>query len=292
MKPLLLRALLRLSAALPLRATHALGELLGSAIARQRGRLWRVSLANLKLCYPHRDADWHENIARRSLQETAKSLLECGPFWQWPQTRLASLVKQVHGEDVIEDALAEGKGMLVATPHLGAWELSCLWAFARWPMTALYKPGKQAALDQLILDGRMRFGGNLAPTDISGVRTLMKTLAKGEVVAILPDQEPTDGNGVFADFFDTPAYTMVLLNKLARKRRVPVLFAAMQRLPKGEGFELHFLRAGDEVYDPDPVVAAAAVNACVERCIEIAPEQYMWNYKRFRHLPDGGRRKY
>ncbi len=66
----------------------------------------------------------------------------------------------------------------------------------------------------------------------------------------------------------------------------------MERLPIGGGFSLHYMRASDDIYSKDPTVAARAINQCVEKCISIAPEQYMWNYKRFKTLPDGGVRDY
>lgn len=292
MRELLLRGLLRLAALLPLPTTHWLGAQFGRFAAARRGRLWRNSLINIGLCYPQRDARWRRRLARCSLVETGKSLLECGPFWYWSQVRLERLVRAVHGQALVDAALAEGRGMLIATPHMGAWELSSLYGCARWPITILYKPSRLAGLDGLIRGARERFGARLVPTDGAGVRALYKALARGEVVGMLPDQEPGGANGVFADFFGTPANTMVLLSKLARKRRVPVVFAVMRRLPRGRGYELHYLRAGDAVYDADAEVAAAEVNACVERCIALAPEQYMWNYKRFRSLPGGGRRRY
>jgi KDO2-lipid IV(A) lauroyltransferase len=289
---LLTAALLHLCALLPLRWVQALGAWIGARVAAKRGTLWRVSAGNLALCYPQQSDDWRTETTQKSLEETGKSMLECAHFWYRPLGEVDSLVHRVHGAELPEVALAEGRGMILCTPHLGAWELSCMWSSARWPMSILYKPGKNARLDALVKRGRERAGAQLLATDASGVRALVKTLARGGVVGLLPDQEPTEGTGVFADFFDTPAYTMVLLNKLVRKHRVPVIFAATLRRPNGNGFELYFLRAGDDIYDPDPVVAARAVNACVERCVALAPEQYMWNYKRFRHQPDGTRRRY
>jgi len=291
-RELLLRGLLRFAALLPLPVIHWLGAGFGRFAAARRGRLWRNSLTNLALCYPDRDSRWRHQLARRSLIETGKSLLECGPFWYWPRARLERLVRAVHGQALVDAALAEGRGMLLAAPHMSAWELANFYGCTRWPMTILYKPSRLAGLDELIRGARERFGARLVPTDSAGVRALYKALERGEVVGMLPDQEPGETSGVFADFFGTPASTMVLLNKLARKHRVPVIFAVMRRLPRGAGFELHFLRAGDRVYDADPEVAAGEVNACVERCIALAPEQYMWNYKRFRRLPGGGRRRY
>lgn len=292
MKSALLRGLLRLTAVLPLPVVQAMGAALGRLLVARRSKLWRISRVNLALCYPDRAPDWQREMARRSLIETGKSLLEWGPFWFSSRSRLERWVRAVHGQEQVDAALAEGHGMLIASPHMSAWELSCLYGCTRWPMTVLYKPSRSRAWDTLIRNARERFGARLVPTDGAGVRALYKALARGEVVGILPDQEPGEGNGVFADFFGTPASTMVLLNKLARKRRVPVVFAVMRRLPRGQGYELHYLRAGEAIYDADPALAAAEVNACVERCIALAPEQYMWNYKRFRSLPDGGRRDY
>ena len=177
--------------------------------------------------------------------------------------------------------------MLICTPHIGSWELSSLYGCSRFTMTILYRRPRMEELDSLIRSARERFGARMVAAGPQAVKALYRALASGETVGMLPDQEPRLGSGVFAPFFGIPALTMVLLGRFARKSGAGVVFAFMQRLPRGRGYRLHYLRAGEAIHDPDPAVAAGEVNRMVERCIELEPAQYMWGYRRFRRRPPG-----
>jgi Kdo2-lipid IVA lauroyltransferase/acyltransferase len=130
------------------------------------------------------------------------------------------------------------------------------------------------------------------PTGAQGIKGLLKALASGECVGILPDQVPNRGNGVHAPFFGIDAYTMMLITRLAGKRRIPVILIYAQRLRGGQGFHVHYAAAPREIYDPDPVAAAAALNRGVESLVRECPEQYAWSYKRFKNRPPGAQSIY
>ena len=277
---------------LPIPLIHLIGAGMGLVLSMTANRLRRISKVNIALCYPCQTLSWRRRLVRKSLIETGKAFAECGPLWFWNKERIEKLITKVHHQDVVDEALAEGNGMLIATPHTGSWELSSLYGCSRFPMTILFQPSRIPELDTLILDARERFGAKMVPTGTSGIRAVVAALANGETVGMLPDQEPRQGNGCFAPLFKVPAYTPTILCRLSSRKRVPVVFATMQRLPLGKGFNLHYMRASDEIYSSDPAVAARAINRCVEHCIQIAPEQYMWNYKRFRTLHNGGQRDY
>jgi KDO2-lipid IV(A) lauroyltransferase len=104
---------------------------------------------------------------------------------------------------------------------------------------------------------------------------------------MLPDQDPGQGGGVFAPFFGISANSMVLLGRLARKTGAAVFFGYCERLPGTRGYRFHFLPAPAGIDDPDPQVAAAAMNRGVEACVRALPDQYQWSYRRFRNRPPG-----
>ena len=287
-----LRAILRFFSFMPMPVAHVIGAGIGFLLVFIPNKPRRISLINIALCYPDKSHSWHHKLMRRSMVETGKAFAEFGPLWFWKKERIEKLITEVYDEDVVDTALAEGNGMLIATPHMGSWELSSLYGCSRFPMTILYKPSRIPEIDPLILDARERFGAKMVPIDVSGIKAVVSALAKGETMGMLPDQEPKQGNGAFAPLFGVPAYTPTILSKLGSRKRVPVVFAMMERLPLGQGFSLHYMRASDDMYHSDPAVAARAINQCVEKCINIAPQQYMWNYKRFKTLPDGSTRDY
>ncbi|ABM61873.1 lysophospholipid acyltransferase family protein [Halorhodospira halophila] len=277
---------LRILARAPLPVLHAAGTTIGAALAHLPNRPQRVAEINLRLCFPAQDAHQRRRLLRRTLQETCKTALELAPVFKRPPEQVLRWVRQVHGQEHFDQALGEERGVLLLAPHIGCWELLNLWVAARQPLTALYRPPRQPALEPILLAGRSRNGARLLPAGPQGVRGVLRALGRREVVGILPDQEP-DGSEPFAPFFGVPAKTMTLAGRIAQRSGAVPLLAFAERLPGGRGFDLHFFPAEEAVADPDPAVAAAAVNRGVEQCVRRVPAQYQWTYKRFNTQPDG-----
>lgn len=292
MRAAVVKLLLRLFSLLPLRVAHALGAVIGTWLVFMPNKLRAITRINIEKCFPKISAQERGRLVHRSLIETGKTVAEMGALWLWTRNRMLSLVTQVSGEHLLKEALAQGKGTILAAPHLGAWEVVGLYCSAHYPITSLYRPPRMSALDGMMRTARQRLGATLVPTDAGGVRALYRALEKGEMVGILPDQEPGAGTGVFAPFFGVPAYTMVLLSRLALKTQAPVIFAYAERLPLGAGYHLHFSRAPRAIHEGSVEDSTHCVNAMVEECVRALPDQYQWSYKRFRTRPPGEERYY
>lgn len=284
---------LRGLAYLPLPVLHVLGAGLGVGLYGLPNSVRRSMQVNLTLCYPQLTQPKRQRLLRASLRETAKTLLELAALWHQPWTRLAPYTQAVTGEAAVQAALARRQGVIFALPHLGAWEYMGLYLGNRYPFTALYLPPRLAALAESIHHARERTGAKLLPlSEASSLRVLHRALRAGETVGILPDQEAKRGGGVFAPFFHTPALTMTLLGRLARATDAVVIIAFAERLPRGQGYHLHFIPTPPEIAAADPVQAATALNQAIAASIAVAPSQYQWAYHRFRRLPEGGKRTY
>lgn len=279
----MLTGLLRLLAGLPLWVFHAagagLGWLLYLAAPRYAARL-RENLEMSGLCRGGCRPLLHQAIA-----ETGKGALELLPVWLRPLPRVLSLVRECHGWEHVEAARRRGKGLIFLTPHLGCFEIISLYVASRFPLTVLYRPPKLRWLQPLLEAGRSRAQVTLAATDLSGVRALLRTLKRGESIGILPDQVPGQGEGVWADFFGRPAYTMTLVPRLARASGAAIILAAAIRLPRGRGFDLWFEPFSFDLPD-DPVASAGLVNQAMENLIRKDPAQYLWSYNRYK-VPKG-----
>jgi len=286
MRVFLFKFIMGFFARLSLSWNHKLGAGLGWLMAKMNTRLYQTVVKNVLQCYPAEEAPVQQRFMRATIQETAKTITEMGPMWWWPQDRVLGLVVNVSGKAVLDRAMADGRGVILAAPHLGAWELIGLYCSAHYPMTSLYRPPRMAALDPIVRQARQRGGATLVPTDNHGVKKLLKALKKREMIAILPDQEPKKGTGMFAPFFNQPAYTMILLSRLAQKTQAAVIFSFAERLPNGAGYHVHFMAGDAEIADRDMAISVAAVNRGVERCIQQCPTQYQWSYKRFRLKPN------
>ncbi len=289
MRDRLISGLVRLLASLPFGLLGRLGAVVGRLAFWLRIPERRYALTNLALCFPGLSTGERLRLAGRSLIESAKTLAEMPGIWSRPVGFSTGLIREEQGRAVLDQTLAGGRGVIVAAPHLGNWEVVGHYLQLLGPTTSLYRPPRQAALESLMQRGRSSGGARLVPVGPAGVRALYEALRRGETAGILPDQEPRSAaSGAFAPFFGVSALTMTLLSRLARKSGAPVVFCFAERLNGATGYRIHWLPAPEGIADTDPAVAAAALNRGVEACIRLCPEQYQWSYRRFKRRPDNG----
>lgn len=272
--------LLRTNARLPLPVLHGLGNFIGSLLAIIPSKRVATCQTNIKACFPELSNSQHKSLLRKSFRQIAKGLMEAGKLWLRPADENLAMLKSISGEEYIYQAIELGKGVILAAPHLGSWELAGSYVSSRYTLTTMYQEPPLKGLNKLIKDGREGSGGTYVPTDSSGIRAMLKALRKGEMVALLPDQVPSQG-GVIAPFFKNPALTISLLSSLAGKTDATVIFGFAERLPWSRGFHLHFLPPDELISSTSLEESATRINAQVEKCIRMVPDQYLWIYKRF-----------
>ena len=274
--------LLGLFRRLSLKANHRIGVLIGQVAWYLHLPPRRVVLDNLAKCFPEKTQQQRLVLARKSLIESGKSLTELGPLWCWPQHKLERVIIDMPGFDAIEQTLSQGRGVLLLGPHLGAWELGGLAVSMRVPSTIMYRPPRDLQFETLLVEKRSRFGGQLAPANLKGVRQAINALKRAELLAVLPDQSPRAGEGEMAPFFGHPALTLTLIRALIRKSNPAVFVGHAERAADSSGFVIHFRPATEPVGDADLATALAALNREVERSVRECPEHYQWTYPRFR----------
>lgn len=241
---------------------------------------------NLERCFPGMVPEERQKLVLDSFQHYLCSVLETGHNWYWPMERLQSQCDEVVNEELLLDSLETGRGVVVLAPHFGAWEYLGMYLQKLPDIAILYKPPSHRGLEKALLERRRRGGGKLIPATASGLRQLYAHLRAGKGAGVLPDQQPSTGQGRFAPFFGNPALTGVLVPRLVQRTGCLVLLSVCERLPGGR-YRVHILPADEEVYSADILVSLTAVNRGVERCIEIDPPQYLWSYRRFKTQPEG-----
>lgn len=267
----------------PVRGLWHIAAFVGPQVYRFSKRERQVTEINLEVVYPNTPANQRKSLAKQSLQHSTATMLELGHAWMAPPEKVETSVLAVHGRDKLDNARAEGRGVIVLAPHFGNWEVLNFWLSSHFPFTAMYEPPKIADLEPIIRHGRERMGAKLVPTNPRGVAALLKALKRSEAIGILPDQEPDWGSGVFAPFYGRDAYTATLLPKLVARTQARVVTGVALRIP-GKGFDIHFLDADERVYSADDTESATGVNASVEASIALDPAQYQWEYKRYRKV--------
>ena len=129
------------------------------------------------------------------LTHNGMALLELPYLWGLPTKQGAASCTEISGWDVVEQAQARGKGIIFLTPHMGSFESTAQVFSTRAPITVLYRPNRKLEIQQIIEDSRARDNVKLAPTNLGGVKILLKALKRGEAVGMLPDQVPGFGEG-------------------------------------------------------------------------------------------------
>lgn len=273
-------SLLRLMSRSPLWLLHGLGAAIGwltwwaSPTYRQR---FRANVRTAGLAWP---------LARPAIAHAGRMLAELP--WMWLRPKGESLGRRVRWEDegLVDAALAEGRGLVLLTPHLGCFEVTAQ-AYAeifgtRAPITVLFRPARKAWMRALVDGSRERPGLATAPATLAGVRQMLRALRQGQAIGLLPDQVPPEGLGVWAPFFGQPAYTMTLAAKLSQQSGAPILLVWGERLPHGRGYVVR-VRPGPRVpTDSTPESAATLINQAMEELIRLSPQQYLWGYHRYK----------
>jgi Kdo2-lipid IVA lauroyltransferase/acyltransferase len=281
-----LYVLLWLAGSAPLWLIDRLGRALGWVPLLLRTREATVARRSIALCFPGLDPAAQRALLVDTLQHTARTLLETLRLWTRSPARTLPWIREVVGFELFERARADGRGLIIAAPHLGNWELLNRYLATLGPLAIVYRAPERRALEPLLVNGRGGDSIRQLRAEPGSVRGMLRHLAAGGILGLLPDQKPGGGEGESVPFFGQPARTMTLLPRLAQRAGVPVLFAFAERLPAAAGFRIRFLPAPDGIDAADPVRGATALNAGVEACARLAPAQYQWTYRRFaRSLP-------
>ena len=287
-----LTCLLRALSLLPWSWLDALGRLVGRLLWLLPTRARAITEINLARCLPELNAAERERLARASLLDFGQTALEIVKIWFTPAARVVETIVAVEGEDALRGAIADGRGVIVLGPHHGNWEMLGLYLGHCHGLTTMYLPARDPAIDRVICEARVRGGTGIAPATSGGVRTVLKILKRGGLIGLLPDQVPKEAGAEFAPFFGHPALTMTLVSNLVQKTGARVFFGCAFREPDGNGFRIVFRDPDPELYGADLAQSLAALNRGVETLVRERPQQYQWEYKRFKVQPKGQPRIY
>jgi len=214
-----------------------------------------------------------------AIANSGKLFSDC--LWIWKNSQKAVKLVEIQNWDVVESAINEGRGLVMLTPHLGGFEVIPRVLAQHFPATVLYRPPRQAWLNEVVEAERAYPNMEFVPTNLNGVRQMTRALMRGEAIGILPDQVPSGKEGVWVPFFGRPAYTTPLPARLANRNHTPVLMFTAKRKSLGQGWLMEVTRLAP--LSEDAVLAATEINHALEQAILKAPEQFIWAYNRYKH---------
>lgn len=268
---------------LPLWLAHGMGAVLGWLVFAVSPTYRKRFLDNSRL------AGYTFKEVKGAIASSGKMVAELPKLWMSTAGKAQGKAEAPfiwQGKEHIEAAYATGKGVIFLTPHLGSFEMiGQAWGQDFGPQwgnfTVLFRPARKAWMAELVANSRNRPGLATVPTNLSGVRQMIKALRKGEAVGLLPDQVPPDGMGLWTPFFGKSAYTMTLAARLSAQTGATVLVGFGERLSFGRGYVLHIQPLKQALSD-NLEVAVQHMNVEMEALIRTCPTQFLWGYGRYK----------
>lgn len=276
----IIRPFLFIISILPLKTLRTFGRILGKILFFFPNRHKNITLVNLRLAFPELSNKEILSLCKKSLAETSTTLLESGYVWiKLPGNSLPKSI-QVEGFDSVLDSIKDGCGLLLFTPHQANIEILINFLGQNLDCSVPYSKIKNNYLDGFVKKARAKMGVNMVDVNISGVKKLLNNLNGGEAVAIASDQVPELSGGEMSKFFGRECLSMSLLWKLHNKTKARVHSMVCIRGPKGNDFKLIF---SPQLEMPHTIKEGVdTMNKELEKCIMLAPEQYAWEYKKYR----------
>ena len=287
---MLVWSLVRGLGALPRPIARGIGALVGTVARKAFGRLRRVGVRNLELAYPEWTAEQREQTLRVVYRNLGYQLAEFCLMGRYTVEQASAFI-EYEGLEHYLAARARGKGVLVVTGHVGAWELSSFYhSLVGYPMGLVIRRLDNPLVDEFVNGIRCLHGNRVIHKD-DFARGLISSMRAGETVGILMDTNMTPPQGVFVPFFGVEACTASGLARVALKTDAAVLpgFLLWDEsrgkyvLRFGECMEL--VRTG--VAETDVLANTAAFTAAIEAAIRRNPEQWLWMHRRWKTRPAG-----
>jgi KDO2-lipid IV(A) lauroyltransferase len=250
-------------------------------VARPRRR---VTLINLKLCFPDLDERERQRLARAHFKVYARSFLDRFVFWSG-QARTIRRLCRLEGLEHLQTLVAEGRPVIVLAPHFMGIDAGGIRLLLEQPMASMYAPQRSRALTEAMTAGRERLGATMIARR-EGVRPLVRWLRAGGVLHYSPDMDLGRREAMFVPFFGVPAATVTALPRLARAGGAVILPMVTEMTPDGYVARIHppWTLTGD---DDDPLPLLLRMNRFIESEVRRMPQQYLWSHRRFKTRPPG-----
>lgn len=283
------RSLLTGLGLLPRPVAVATGRAVGRIAYGLSDRLRLTGFRNLQLAFPEMDERERERILRGCFKNLGRLL---GEFSQFPRATPESLrrIVECEGLENLQAAQALGRGVILFTGHLGAWELSSLALSAfGYPMSFLVRRIDNPLIERLIEKTRTRFG-NRSIDKRAAMRPMLRTLRANGTLGILVDLNTQPHEGIFVDFFGIPASTTSGVAALALRTGAAVLPVFVPWDEKRQRFVLRVDRPLVVAYTGDEKESirrlTSLFTSVVESYIRRFPDQWLWIHKRWNTRPE------
>jgi len=275
---------------LPMRLALFAGSTIGRWAYYFSSRLRRTGQRNLELAFPDLTQPERRRLLRGCFENLGRLLGVFSQFATTDRRTLQSLI-ECEGLEHIDAARESGRGVILFTGHVGAWELSSFaLSLFGYPLSFLVRRIDNPKIEKLVDERRERLG-NRTIDKRSAAREMLLILQRGGTLGILVDLNTLDREGIFVDFFGVPASTTFMLAKLALRTEAAVLpvFAPWDRARRRFLLKIEeplvVARSGD--HEDDVRRLTQLFTGVVEKYVRHYPDQWLWIHRRWKTRPPG-----
>ena len=270
----------------PLRTVQKVGGAIGEFVGATLGYRRAVTLDNLRHGFPEKSEHAIQQIMRNSFRNVGTALFELMLVPRLDAEMFKDIIRLANPE-IIQEAYAKGKGVVLLTAHFGNWEFiaQSIPVWTGIPILVIVKSQANRYIDQKINASRMKFGNVAVPME-SAIREVLKALQEGKAVGLVGDQTAAK-ESIWVPFFGRQVPTYEGPAMFCLKTRAPLIMGFPVRESDGR-YSVRF-----EEVEFDDLKTYAKENileltkrhvAVTEEIIRKCPEQWMWMHKRWKHL--------
>ena len=271
---------------LPLGVLAALGRGLGRLLWVVGSARRTIALRNLALCFPEMPEAERRDLARQHFQWLGRSILERSLLWFASAERLR---KVIHVEGDVTLAERSKRPVMWLVPHFMGLDVAgvAVLLFQTHEGCSMYQEQSNAAMNEVIRRGRLRFGhAQIFPRSDKAL-PLIRAIRRGVAFFNLPDMDFGERDAAFVPFFGVPAATLLAPSRMAKALDMVVQPVIAEMLPGGQGYKVRFGDPWTHFPTDDALADTAAMNRWIEAEIRQNPAQYLWVHKRFKTRPPG-----
>lgn len=274
----------------PYRILLKIGKFFGLLMLKLDKRQRHTTEINLTLCFPELTKQDRAKLLRENFISLGIGIIESALAW-WASDRKLHDLAHFHHAERFHKAQADGQGVILLGIHFTNVELAGrLFALHGFNFSIIYREQKSRFLEYL----HMKFRSKYYPGEIErrDVRKILKTLKKGQTIWYTPDIDAGYYDYIFAPFFGIPAASLTATARLPKISGAHTMLSYSLRRDNGTGYDMYFSEIFENFPSEDLHKDITRVNKLIEEAIRKKPEQYLWQYKRFKTRPPGESRFY
>ena len=240
---------------------------------------FQVTRKNLSIAFPRLLKEEILEISKDSYKETLKSFYETLYSWSRSQEKIILNTKKINNRFLFSQS-QDSMGLIVFVIHNRSIDFLLRWISSQRQHTSLYKTIKFKQVNNFVKRLREEGGNKMVPTGIGGVKSIIQALKNNQMTCMASDQVPADGLGKYSTFFGHECFSFSLAPSLARKTNMPILMASLS-YDSNIGHVVTFKKPDAKIYGD---LGVDIMNHEMETEILKRPEEYAWEYKKFRKL--------